>query len=264
MGNSFKTGRHVSLLAATILLALGTASATPIVGTLQVGGSAEVTQTTIDFSPFIVGVTLDGTGELVTVGPGSGVFSPLLFGDLGTIVDRSADAGVVPAQPAGVSIDVMNWMTFTSPSFRYALDLKFIDVGTYSSADCGAVAASGQTCTPSAPFPYTSPYNLSNFVDSSAGLSSNTTFSVRGVLRNLDTGLIDYNFNGVFGAEFLGQPYQEVLAIVNSGGSVSASYSGTINATSAVPEPSVGFLTGMGLVCVALGLFSKRRKTAAA
>lgn len=255
-----KSARLSLYLAAFLVVTAGIAQATPIFGTIGIGGSAEVTQTTIDFAPFIAGATLDGNGQLISVGPGSGVFSPLAFGDQGTIVDRSVTAGVVPAQPAGVPIFVMNWMTFANPTFRYALDLTFIDIGTYSSAACGAAPANGQTCTPSAPAPFQSPYGLSNFIDSTAGLSSNANFTVRGVMRNLDTGLIDYYFNGVFGAEFLGQPYQQVLQTVSTGGSVVASYSGTINATAVgVPEPSTGVLGAIGAGFLALGVFRRRR-----
>lgn len=260
--------KRKSMLPALSLVALsmvtaGLSQATPILGTIGVGGSAEVTLTTIDFDPFIPGPDVDGSGKLISLGPGTGVFSPLAFGNQGAIVDRSVTAGIVPAQPAGVPIFVLNWMTFANPAFRYALDLTFIDVGTYSSADCAAAPANGQTCTPSAPAPFQSPYGLTNFIDSTAGLSSNANFTVRGVMRNLDTGLIDYYFNGVFGAEFLGQPYQSVLQTVSQGGSVVASYSGTINATAVgVPEPSTGVLGAIGVGFLALGVCRRRRTNA--
>ncbi len=258
--NYAKAVRSAILPAVLLVGALGTAQALPIYGTISVGGSAEVTQTTIDYDPFIPGTALNGTGDLGALAAGTGVFSPLGFLDPGKIVDRSVTAGVVPAQPAGVPIFVMDWLTFTNPAFRYALDLTFIDIGTYSAADCGPPAAVGQTCTPAAPAPFQSPYNLSNFNDSTAGLSSNANFSVRGVMRNLDTGLIDYNFNGVFGAEFLGQSYQDVLSAVSApGGSVLASYSGTINATSAVPEPSTGILAGIGTGLLGLSFFRRKK-----
>ncbi|MGJ5816156.1 PEP-CTERM sorting domain-containing protein [Paludibaculum fermentans] len=259
--NNAQTVRHVLLPAVILMAIMGTAQAAPIYGTITVGGSAEVTQTTIDYDPIIAGDPLNGTGDLGALAPGTGVFSTLGFLDPGTIVDRSVTAGVVPAQPAGVPILVMNWLTFTNPAFRYALDLTFIDIGSYSSLDCGAPEAVSQTCTPSAPAPFQSPYNLSNFNDSTAGLSSNANFSVRGVMRNLDTGLIDYNFNGVFGAEFLGQSYQDVLAAVSvPGGSVVASYSGTINATSAaVPEPSTGLLAGIGAGLLGLSILRRKK-----
>ncbi|QOY87458.1 PEP-CTERM sorting domain-containing protein [Paludibaculum fermentans] len=248
-------------LAAFLVVTAGMAQAIPIYGTISLGGTAEVTQTTIDFAPFVPGAAVDGTGQVVATGPGAGAFSPLVFGDQGAIVDRTVAGGIVPPQPAGVPIFVLNWLTFTNGAFRYALDLTFIDIGAYGSADCTTAPANGQTCTPSAPAPFQSPYSLSNFFDSTSGLSSNANFSVRGFMRNLDTGLNDYAFNGVFGAEFLGQPYQSVLATVTAGGSVVASYSATINAT-AIPEPSTGLLTLLGAGFVAFGVMRRRRNRA--
>lgn len=239
-------------LAALLIVASVIVQAAPILGTIKVGGEVEVTQTTIDFSPYLLGAPLDGTGRLVTLGAGLGIFAPLVFGDQGTIVDRAVTAGIVPAQPAGVPINVQNWLVFDSPAFHYALDLKYLSVGAYTSAECFLPAASGQSCTPPAPSPLQSPYNLTNFTDAFAGLSSNANFSVSGVMRNLDTNEEDYLFNGVFGAEFLGTPYQALeAAVAVPDGSVLASYSATLNAT-AIPEPSTVVLSSLG----ALGLMA--------
>ncbi len=256
--------RRALTLAGLALTAVSMVQAAPIVGTLRIAGEAEVTLTTIDFSPFVQGPAVDGTGRVVvTSGVGMGLFSPLTFGDQGDIVDRDVNAGVVPAQPAGTPINVPNWLVFDNPAFRYALDLTFILPGNYSSAECFAPEATGQTCTPAAPPPLTSPYNLTNFIDTAAGLSSNATLSVQGVLRDLDTGaLTPYVFNGILGAEFQGQSYQDVLATLFSNGgtgSVLASYSGTINVT-LIPEPSTGMLAAMGAAGVLFARFFRRRR----
>ena len=246
-------------LAALLIVVSVCMQAAPILGTIKIGGEVEVTQTSIDFSPYLLGDPLNGTGRVVTLGAGLGVFSPLGFGDQGTIVDRAVAAGVVPAQPAGVPIDVQNWLVFDTPTFRYALDLKYLSVGAYTSTECFLPAASGQNCTPPAPSPLQSPYSLTNFTDAFAGLSSNANFSVSGVMRNLDTNVEEYTFNGVFGAEFLGTPYQTLeAAVAVPGGSVLASYSATLDA-SAIPEPSTAILSSLGAGLMLLGWIRRRR-----
>lgn len=243
---------HKLTLTGLILAASALVQAAPIAGTLKIGGEAEVTLTTIDFSPYVAGPAVDGTGRvLVTNTIGTGVFAPLTFGEQGTILDRT-----VPPQPAGVPISISDWLVFDDPTFRYALDLTLILPGTYSSADCFAAPANGQTCTPDAPPPFVSPYNLSNFIDAGAGLSSNATFSVRGMIRDIDTGVNVAPFNGVLGAEFLGQSYQEVLATLFAGGSVLASYSGTIEA---IPEPSTATLAFIGAAALFIGRWHRNR-----
>lgn len=235
--------------------------AAPIAGVLTLGGQAETTQTTIDYTPFIPGAALNGTGNLVVTANGTGFFSPLLFADIPVIVDRSVVAGVVPAQPAGSPILVPDWLTFpTKPLFRYALDLTYISPGTFSSVACFDPPAVGQVCTPPAPVPFTSPYNLTNFFDGTR-LSANANFSLRGLVRNIDTNLVEYTFDGIFGAEFQGISYQTILATVSvPDGAVLSGFSGTINVT-AIPEPSTTVLIGMGSSMLALGLLRRRRRS---
>jgi len=246
-----------------MLLATVAATQATTIDTFSIGGTAEVGLTSIDFTPSIPGPAVNGTGKFA-VTAGSGLFSPLEpdFGaippiDTGTIVDRT-----VPAQQAGVpNLNVMNWITFDDPTFTYALDLQFIQPGQYSSAQCGPPSASGQTCTPAAPPPFVSPYNLSNFIDAQGRLSSNANFSVNGDVRNTSTGAIVGQFNGVLGAEFLGQSYQDVLAQIqanNGTGSVIASYSGTFEIT-AIPEPGSISLVTSGAALAALGVIGRRR-----
>ena len=226
-------------------------NATPI-GQLFLGGQAEVTQTTIDWTPFLPGSAYNGTGTTLSTGAGTGIFSGLSLGDNGTIVDRDALAG----QPAGSPILVQNWLTFASlPGL--ALDLTYILPGLYSSADCFAAPADEQTCTPPAGAPFTSPYNLSNFDDGN-GLSSNATFSVRGIVRDTNTNLAIGLFEGVFGAEFQNQSYQQVLAqVLAPNGAVLASYSAQITAE-AIPEPSTTALFLIGSALVGAGWFRRR------
>jgi hypothetical protein len=135
-------------------------------------------------------------------------------------------------------------------------DLTYILPGLYTSTECFAAAADQQTCTPSAPTPFTSPYNLSNFNDGS-GLSSNATFTVRGYLRDTVSGENVGVFDGVFGAEFQNQSYQEVLATVLGGGSVISSYSATLTVNE-IPEPSTVALSVLGIALLGTRLIRRR------
>jgi hypothetical protein len=217
------------------------------IGQLFLGGQAEVTLTTIDWTmPYIPGPAINGTGTTLVTG-GNGIFGGVPFGSPLTIVDRDALAG----QPAGVPINVPNWLS--GPGLgTLVFDLTFILPGVYSSAQCGAAPADEQTCTPAAAAPFTSPYNLSNFNDGT-GLSSNATFSVSGNVRNTAGNTTVGTFTGVFGAEFQNQSYQQVLSTVLAGGSVLPSYSATLTVSSEIPEPgSIGlFALGGGLLIAA-------------
>jgi hypothetical protein len=242
-----------------LALAALCSQATPI-GQFSFGGNAEVTLSTIDWLPSLPGAPYDGTGDIVALGPGTGIFSAVSIGDLGTIVDRDALGGTVPPQPAGAPILVMNWLVLPSLG-SLVLDLTFILPGIYTSTQCGLPAANEDTCTPAAPPPFTSPYNLSNFFDGD-GLSSNAAFSVRGNVRDTSSGLVVGYFEGIFGAEFKDQSLEDVLAAVTApGGSVMVdSYSATITATE-IPEPSSVSLFALGSVMVMGGLLCRRLPT---
>ncbi len=236
---------------ALLLASLSTVQAATI-GQLFLGGQAEVTLTTIDWTePYIPGDPYNGTGTTLATG-GNGIFSGVPFGSPLTIVDRDALAG----QQAGVPINVPAWLS--GPGLgSLVFDLTFILPGVYSSAECGAAPADEQTCTPAAGAPFTSPYNLSNFSDGS-GLSSNATFTVLGNVRDTAGNVTIGTFRGVFGAEFQNQSYQEVLATVLGGGAVLPSYSATIT-VSDIPEPgSIGLMMIGGGLLIAVSRRFKR------
>jgi hypothetical protein len=242
---------------AFILALLPTFATATTIGTMFLGGTAEVTLSTIDWAPFVPGPAYDGSGTIVSIGPGTGIFSGVGTGDIGTIVDRDAVGGSVPNQPAGEDIFVPNWLTMPSLG-NLVLELTYIVPGVYSSAGCAPPSNNGDTCTPAAPPPFTSPYNLTNF-DDGDGLSSNATFAVRGNVRDTSTGMIVGLFDGVFGAEFQDQSLEQVLAQVTApGGSILASYSATITATQ-IPEPSTAALAAVGVALIAARFVRRRR-----
>ena len=220
------------------------------IGEIKLGGEAEVTITTIDWAQsYIPGPAYNGTGTAGVTGR-SGIFSAIPFLSPLTIIDRDA-----VLHPAGVPLFVPGWLS--GPSLgTLVFDLTYILPGFYTSADCFAAPADQQTCTPAAPPPFTSPYNLSNFNDGN-GLSSNGAFSVRGNVRDTATNLNIGVFDGVFGAEFKDQSYQEVLATVLGGGSVLPSYSATLTVSDEIPEPST---TAYCLLATLFGFCLLRRR----
>lgn len=257
----FRRAIRLCLVAACISAFAQAASIGP--GTLGFGGQVEVTLDTLDFTPFLVGEPLNGTGRVVVLGDSSGSLAGLSQFNLlnqGTIVDRSVTGGVVPPQPAGQPISVPDWLRFDDPAFQYVFDLTHIQPGLYSSADCFAAPANQQTCTPPAPAPFTSPYNLSNFIDAQGRLSSNADFSFRGTIRDKTTGAVVAPFNGVISAHFLGVPYQTVLnTLFNGSGRVVTEFSGRIE-TATIPEPSTALFlfSGFALIMMRKARFNRK------
>jgi hypothetical protein len=246
------------LLGIMVAIAPGLVQGAPIIGELKVGGEAEITQTTIDWTPFLSGAPYNGAGDIVAVAPATGIFAGVTTGNVGVIVDRDAAGISVPPQPAGVAIFVPNWMTFsTLPGL--ALDLTFINPGTYTAAECGLPALDQDTCTPPAPPPFVSPYNLQNNADASGTISTNANFSVQGLVRDVMTGDTVAYFNGFFGAEFPGMSLEQILAIVSAPGGavVATSVSGTIQAF--IPEPGTVSTAVLGGLMLLGGAFVRRR-----
>jgi hypothetical protein len=148
-----------------------------------------------------------------------------------------------------------SFITFAAaPNIR--LDLTSVDPGTFTSTDCFAAPAGGQTCTPGAPFPQPNPFNLSN----GSSTLSVAAITFHGNAVNTTTGETS-NFIGVFSSQFT-VPYQTLLSQVAAGGSISTSYSASITATTGpppqIPEPATMILLGSGLI----GIFVIGRKRA--
>jgi hypothetical protein len=155
----------------------------------------------------------------------------------------------VATQPVGVVFPTLpDFITFNAaPNIH--LDLNFIAAGDFTNTDCTLPPASGQTCTPSGLGSITiSPVDL---VNNRAG-GSTASVAVAGISRNTATGDTG-TWTGTLTAQF-GTPYQSFLVDVLGGGSVQTSYSATITATSAIPEPATFILLGCGLIGIsALG-----------
>jgi len=230
--------------------------ATPIGGEFHFAGTAVVSQFALDFIPPAAG----GVGTITTVaGANTGDFTTLNGADAfskGQIKDRPA------TQEVGTpGLNIANYLMLDAlPNFQFTL--QQIRVGSYSSAQCFAPAANQQTCTlPNNPIDPTlrSPYNLSNFIDSTGVLSSSATFSVEGDVFNTLTNETG-KFSGVFEAVFKGRSYQEVVGQVVAGGSVNAPFSATFTVSpTAIPEPSTTFQLVSGALLLGFSGFLKRR-----
>lgn len=203
---------------AGILCAVPPASmAAPISGTLDITGTASVGATTIDWWP---------------IGGGDGVFmvEPSSSGDFTPVTNTPGTAQDldVTVQPVGSPFLLSNFLVFSAaPNIHF--DLTFIEPGVFGPAGCAAAPAPGQTCTPLLP-PPSSPFNLMN----GPNRSSTASFNVKGLVRN-DLGGVS-NFIGTYTTQFTGMWYQDLLAVIQSGGTVSRSYSATFVVTP-IPEP---------------------------
>ena len=224
--------RNLRALAAGWLLAglLGApAAAVPIVGQLSLVGSVRFDADDIDFLP-----AGGGSGSFLGSDPTDGYFAGL-SGTSGLALDLNS-----AVHPVGVPFSLVSFLAFAvAPTLTF--ELEFIQPGTFGSAQCGLAAAAGQVCTPAASSPF-------NFVNIPAGsdISSILSFSVLGTVTD---GANAGTFTGVYTAQFAGLSYQEVLATIASGGSLTASYSANFDV---VPEPAVAALLGAGLAILAL------------
>jgi hypothetical protein len=259
---SLKT-RKISSVALQLLLAValatGTiASATPLAGQFNFSGTADVSLLGVDYTPPVGG----GVGEIVVLpGGNTGDFASLNTGvSFGEILDRDESS-----QPVGSNISVPNWLTLAAmPNLSFTLE--FIAPGVFNSAQCFAGAANQQTCTPP-PFDadgpggnpaIISPYNLTNSTNTTGGINSTASFVVSGQVMDTNTGELGV-FRGIFNATFQDTPYQELLAAVLSGGTVTAPFSAQITVT-AIPEPSSMALALGGAALLGAGLLRRRRR----
>jgi PEP-CTERM motif-containing protein len=234
--------KRAFLTLGVLALAATTASALPVVGELNITGSVGVSATVIDWLP-------SGTGV--------GTFSVDPFTQLGDFVPLAGTAGASrdltsATDPVGVAFNP--GPVFTVPAFlTFAADptilfhLQYIFPGVFTSADCFAAPAAGQTCTPVVPGG--SPFNLSN----TTATSSTATFQVKGVIQH---GTDFSDFVGTYSTQFVSLNYQQVLSTILSGGTVNATYSANFIA-SVVPEPSTIWLM-VGSIG-ALGLLRRKR-----
>ncbi len=178
------------------------------------------------------------------------------FASLNNTTGTILDLNEMVQTPGVPFAPLVGFLTFASaPTIR--LDLTSIDVGSFTSTDCFAPPAAGQTCTPPVGFGGgvgTNPFNLNN----TTATTSTASITFHGNAVNTTTGETS-NFIGVFSSQFT-VPYQTLLQDIAAGMTVSTSYSATVTTTAAstVPEPATMILLGSGLI----GIFVIGRKRA--
>ena len=226
------------------ILTLATPSlAIPVSGSFSIGGSsAEVGATFLNFvcNNALTASCPAGYGNFVVTPPVSGSFIPY-NGETGFIRNLS-----LATAPVNQNFSLPNFVIFdpagTVVPPDIALDLNFIFTGVGGQANCLAAPAPGQTCTPIVPGLVTAsnPLGLSPFTLANTQTGSSATFSVAGTARRISTGEIS-SFTGIFTAQF-NQFYQEYLATIAAGGTITNSYSATFQAT-LLPVPEASTIT---------------------
>jgi hypothetical protein len=253
---SLKTRKLISVAAQLLLLAIlatGTfASATPVQGTLNIGGTSVVDLFSIDFVP----PPASGNGQIVILpGGNTGDFAFLNAGfNFGELVDRD------PSQVAETPLSIPDWLTV--PNFSFTLEL--IRAGQFSSTACFDPPANQQNCTPEFDPPGPTPpirsiYNLTNVIDATGNVSAKASFFVSGTVVNTldpsDTGF----FEGEFTATILNRSYQDVIADLLAGVPLDPiPFSATFTVTQ-VPEPSSIALALGGVALLGAGLLRRRK-----
>jgi hypothetical protein len=206
-------------------------------GVLNIAGSVAISFGSIDFYP--IG---GGNGTFSIFAPETGIFGPLM-GSTGTIKDLNNTT-----EPVGTTVNVPDFMTFAgAPNLE--LTLTEMPAGTFSTTTCGGTPAPGQTCTPAG-----TQYDLTN----QTATSSTASFTVDGYLTDTNNPGVQTAFTGIFTTQFENDSLQEVIATIEGGGTVDASYSATFTAT-ATPEPAsmLTMLSG-GLLLIGVGVFGKK------
>lgn len=227
----------VALLALPLVAPAPARASEIITGVLNTTGTALISLGTIGFLENSFTINSPGGAQ-------QGGFTALA-GTTGTISD-------ITNPPDGTGpVNKPLFMTFAfSPHISFYL--TFLAPGINGAAGCATTpAAAGQICTPN--LPNQSPYNLQN----TSATSSTASFSVSGVEVDDTTGEIA-PFVGIFSTQFANLNYQQVLAAVLAGGTVTTSFSAQF-AVTAVPEPSTMIELFAGLGAIGLGLIPRRK-----
>jgi hypothetical protein len=244
--------RAVFVCAALIALS-APAMATPITGTLQLGGNMTVGSTSYNFCA-TAGPCAAAPGNWNVPGNGTG--------DLGNPYANDPNGGLITNlnnvnAPVGTLLpgNGILFLTFAAaPGFTSDIEfyLRELDAGVGGTADCLAAAAPGQTCTPTG--------SAVTFLNGGSNNSSGT-ITMSGRARRISTNEFD-NLQGIITLQF-NTPFQSVESTLAAQGTITTTYSVSFTAsnttTAPVPEPMSSVLLSSSLLV--LGFLHRRRRT---
>lgn len=216
------------------------AKADTIIGVLNTTGTATISLGSIAFLGGITTINAPGSAQ-------QGGFVALA-GTTAAIQDITNPPDAVGTPGIDAPLNVVNFMTFTTaPNISFTL--TYLLSGINGSAGCALpIAAAGQLCTPDVP--NQSPYNLQN----TSSTSSTASFRILGTEVDSLTGNTA-NVVGTFTTPFSDKTFQDILATIAGGGSITTSFSAQF-AVTAVQTPEPGALQELmaGLFLIGLGL----------
>jgi len=163
----------------------------------------------------------------------------------GTVKDFTSPPG---------ALNIANFIALNAiPS--YAFTSTTLNAGVFGAGACGMLPAGGQTCTV--------PGSAVNFTNLTAN-SSQASFVVLGTVSD---GSADdpSTFIATFTATFSDRNYQNVLATIGSGATVSTSFQASVDVIPPTPDtvvPEPASVLGVGCGLAALGLLGRRYRRA--
>jgi hypothetical protein len=219
-----------------------TASASLITGVLNFTGAANISLGSIAFVDNEFGITSPG------------------FTQQGGFVPLAGTAGVIqnitdPPDATG-PVNVPDFITFDDPLYsNISITLTYVFPGIDGAAGCfDTPPAANQECTPN--LPDQSPVNLENL----SATSSSATLEVLGLEEDSLTNT-SIPIAGTFTAPFSSMNFQQILADVYGGGTITTSFSAEFNTNDvpSVPEPGTLLQLMIGAGVAGIGLVYRKR-----